>query len=109
MAPEAFCTSPQISPRAPTLPAASTARNRNCKRAPLVISPARTAWTPIHKTPDTPPKTRPITRTVITARADMREREAEKALSTAPEKRVAAAASRPKAWTVSSWSRLSPA
>ena len=109
MAPEAFCTSPQTSPSAPTAPAASTDSSRNCTSAPPVIRPVTTSCAPSHSTADTPPNTSVITTAVMPDRARMRPREASNAVSTAAAKRAPAERWRLNACTVSSWSRLSPA
>ena len=109
MAPAAFWTSPQTSPRAPTPLAAITDRKTNWIRSPGVMPPVSTEWAARHRTKATPPKIRPMTMTVIRARARMRLAAARKATSTESPKRRSAVRSRPKAWTVSSASRLSPA
>jgi hypothetical protein len=112
MAPAVFCTSPQVSPRAPTDPPASTARKTNCSSTPPVMrgswatklsSAARQSTKPM------PPKSSTITSAVIPARAVIRATEARNAASTAAPNRAPALASRPNACTVSSPSRVSPA
>ncbi len=109
MAPDAFCTSPQTSPSAPTEPAASTARMANCSSVPAVMVWAITACAPSQKIVATPLNTRLITSPVIMLRARMRESDVAKAVSTAPVKRWAAVRSRPNACSVSRASRVSPA
>ena len=109
IAPEAFCTSPQTSPSAPTEPAATTARMANCSSVPAVIVWAITAWAPSQKIVATLENTRAMTMAVIRLRARMRDSEAEKAVSTAAVKRRAALGSRPNACSVSSASSVSPA
>ncbi|MNE19545.1 hypothetical protein D3C80_1126320 [compost metagenome] len=97
MAPAAFCTSPQLSPSAPTAPAAKTDRRTNCSRAPGVMVPAITSCAPSHSTRVTPPNMTTMIMAVMTARARMRTRETPKASSTAAPKRPMALFSRPKA------------
>ena len=109
MAPDAFWTSPQLSPSAATAPAANTASSTNWIRAPSLMVPATTSRAPSHRTSVTPPNITSTIAAVITARALIRLREAAKASSTARPNRVDAVVSRPKAWTVSSASMLSPA
>ena len=109
MAPAAFCTSPQLSPSAPTAPAAKTDSSTNCNRAPGVIRPAITSWAPSHSTRLTPPNITTMIIAVMKARALIRTSDTAKAASTAAPKRSMALASRPKACTVSIASTLSPA
>ena len=108
-APAVFSTSPQTSPTALTALAASTARKMNWTSAPGLIDPERTNCAPIQSTATMLPNTNSMTATVSRPRALSRSLEAVKAVSTAWSNRPVAARSRPKAWTVSSWSSVSPA
>ena len=97
MAPAAFWTSPQLSPSAPTAPAAKTDSSTNCNRAPGDIRPAITSWAPSHSTRVTPPNITTMIMAVIRARAFIRTRETPNAASTAAPNRAMALLSRPKA------------
>jgi len=73
------------------------------------MAPEITSCAPSHSTRVTPPNMTTIIRAVIRARAFIRVRLAAKASSTAAPNRPMALCSRPKAWTVSMASTLSPA
>ncbi len=91
----------------PTVPAASTAKNRNADRSPAVIRPASRSLPPIHSSTPIARKTRKMTQPLNSARARTRRAAVAKARSVRSAKVAVASSCRLKACTVRTALRVS--